>query len=399
MTTTSRATSTTTRTATATGTVTTIRATVTTTKATEPSTTTSRDIDVSSTNVSSMASIQTSTPPSTSSEALDTSPTALPDTAAPSEKQNNTALIGGVVGGIIFLLVIIAIAFVLLRRKRKRGSRFKLLRWRCPRMELEQSKLEAGSIPSTTPAQTRPPSTAIGSAVPVLQPPTSTAEDPSPVISPLQAHEITSPHTSRPNISPDSRTVPFPSLTTDCPTPTIPSYPAAVHPAFRNEPNLDLSLTALTMPTPIDFKQPLAAPLTKTDIKTKTLPPAPTPIHPLAPELPDTGFWLRRQELPPSPTRNPINIPFLERLRQKQQKQLARSAGPSTSIVTSDGAVLSANFTGFPASEGAGLAHAMSFMNYDPGSPVESKPASLRSESGRRSLVKEMVKERFRRKS
>ncbi|KAL4868921.1 hypothetical protein BDV12DRAFT_91455 [Aspergillus spectabilis] len=361
-----RASTTRTATATTTRTTTTTTTTATTTRAAGSSTTTDRDTDVPATSVSSTTSTQTSaTPSTTTTETIDAQPTSATDVAAPSQRHSNAAMVGGIVGGVVPLLILLAfIALLLFRMKKKRG-RFRLLRWRCPRIEYEQAKLEEGNMASAAQPQAQPSSTPVGRAVTDLPNDqlTISPEEPSQVISPLQAHEINSLQTTSsipPIISLASRKDPASSLKIDCPTPTIPSHPTAIHLAFHQQTE-DLPPA---QPTAISFIQ-----------KVTTDPPAKINPHKPPQELFDTGFWRGRQELSANSSHELINIPFIERLRQKQQKQLASTAGPSTPIVTQDGAILSANFNNQPVDPES---HAMSFMNYD--SPAELKPPDSRGE-------------------
>ncbi|KAL4778631.1 hypothetical protein BJX76DRAFT_362553 [Aspergillus varians] len=186
-----------------------------------------------------------------------------------------------------------------------------------------------------------------------------------------------------------------------------------MHPAFRRSRHYPTTTTPATTYPPPTSTAAEANIETKTDtdsdttdtittdtdtITTSNPHPSPNSNSP-TPELFDTGFYRGRLELPANSLRELINIPFTERQRQTQQKQLYCSAGQPSPIITSDGAILSANFNCFPVDPDS---HAMSFMDYDSACDLtpEPQPPGSRCEWRRGSKeARERMKERFRRRS
>ncbi|BCS22415.1 uncharacterized protein APUU_30640S [Aspergillus puulaauensis] len=372
----------------------------TTTATVKPTTTTD------STLTSSVETDQTTTTSATSmSETPDSQPTSIGTTSSSSQSHANSKMIGGIVGGIIGLLLILCIvAFLVFRSRRKRGKRFTLLHWRCPRAEYTEKSVEDGNAPSTQAApvqaqnqqaQNQQASTAVRNIVtgPPNNQPQTIPEEQSPDISPLQSNQNNSPRTIASVSSPSTVINPRRTRNSCSKSAIIAPPPDAIHPAFR------------------ETGHPPTAPyLPPTTIPEITTISTTTNTHPdSTPELFDTGFYLGRLELPASSSRELINIPFNERQRQRQrqdeQKQIYRAAGLPSPIITHDGAILSANFNSVPVDPDS---HAMSFMEYDSASelkpstlaPPGSPPPVYHSDRRRGSFqVKERVMEKFRRRS
>jgi hypothetical protein len=87
------------------------------------------------------------------------------------------------------------------------------------------------------------------------------------------------------------------------------------------------------------------------------------------PELFDTGFYRGRAELSSNPSREPINVPYDDRWRNRTRVSLCHPVGLPTPVVTSEGAVLTANFDTVPVEPDS---HALSFRQVD--SPGDSSP-------------------------
>ncbi|KAL4939035.1 hypothetical protein BDV06DRAFT_43549 [Aspergillus oleicola] len=362
----------------------------------------------------SVSTAQMTTTTAMPEETTETQPTSAANAATSSKSQVSAGMIGGVVAGVIALLLIICLVFFLMRRsRRKRGKRFTLVRWHCPRTGYAQANVEgqAASTTETQPlVQPQPPSTAVSNIITrpatAPNPPLRTIlEEQSSGISPLQGSQTDSPRTVPSAVSP--QTVIYHSPRRDsCSKAALPRPPNDIHPAFRQD---SCRLPALAS-------------------ETDDILPAPIPIIRRAsstPELSDTGFRVGRIELPETGScRELINIPLAQR-----QKQLYRNAGLPCPIITPDGAILSANFYSLPVDLDS---HAMSFMEYGPESadgrgkrmrlsmlskrksktasasspfsgPLSgslSPPPSYRAEWSRGSReMKEKVKERFRKKS
>ncbi|KAL4918857.1 hypothetical protein BDW62DRAFT_180542 [Aspergillus aurantiobrunneus] len=335
------------------------------------------------TSTASITTAQTTATPTSMPETTGTQPTTASTVAASNQNHINTPMIGGIVGGVIgFLLIICLAAFLVYHSKRKRGRRFTLLHWRCPRLEHAQTSQEEGNAASTAEVQDQgQPAVAVGSIA--TSPPNDQSqrilEENPPDISPLQGHQTNSPPSASspsPIISPKFEKTSHHN--NDLKSGLIARPPDALHPAFREHKHH--LTTAYSPPNPTITEEINSSSSTTT-----------------TPELSDTGFYRGRLELPASSSRELINVPFSERERHKQQKQLYRAAGLPSPIITPDGAILSANFNGLPVDPDS---HATSFMDYDSASREAKSPPAYRSEWRRGSReVKEMVKERFRRKS
>ncbi|OJJ60859.1 hypothetical protein ASPSYDRAFT_87432 [Aspergillus sydowii CBS 593.65] len=390
----------TTVTATASTSTKTTRRTTTTEAATTTTTTDSSTTKTKPTLTSSDDTSQTTTTSATSmSETPNSKPTSIGTTSSSSQSHTNSSMIGGIVGGIIGLLLILCIvAFLVFVSRKKRGKRFTLLHWRCPRTEYTERSIEDGNAPSTqaaqVQAQNQQTSTAVRNIVtgPPNNQPQSIPEEQSPDISPLQSDQNNSPRTIASVSSPSTVINPRRTRNSCSKSAIIAPPPDAIHPAFRETAH----------PPTAPYLPPTSIPETTT-IST-------TNAHPdTTPELFDTGFYLGRLELPASSSRELINIPFNERQRQRQrqdeQKQIYRAAGLPSPIITPGGAILSANFNSVPVDPDS---HAMSFMDYDSASelkpptlaPPGSPPPVYRSDRRRGSFqVKERMMVKFRRRS
>ncbi|KAL4952991.1 hypothetical protein BDW69DRAFT_12104 [Aspergillus filifer] len=320
----------------------------------------------SETKTPSVSTSQTSTSTTViPEETTETQPTSAANAATSSKSQVNAGMIGGVVAGVIVLLLILCFVFFFMRRsRRKRGNRFTLVRWHCPRTGHAQANIEADETGSTAETQAlvqpQPPSPAVNNIVTrpatAPNPPLRTIpEEQSPGISPLQGSQTNSPRTVPSAVSP--RTVVYPSpRRNSCFKAALFKPPDDIHPAFRQDNRRFSSLAA----------------------ETDEILPAPVPIIrrvSSTPELSDTGFRLGRIELPETgSSRELINIPLAQRQQHNAQKQLYRNAGLSSPIITPDGAILSANFNSLPVDPDS---HAMSFMDYGP-EPVGGRARGLR---------------------
>ncbi|KAL3477537.1 hypothetical protein BJX99DRAFT_257353 [Aspergillus californicus] len=285
------------------------------------------------------------------------------------------------------------IGYILYRRRKGRGKRFTLLRWRYgPNMEDGQIELERGKKrpdrpQSQSPPRPRPgpqpqtPSTITSSVVtatPRRQLP-SIPEGQSLTLStypsPNQGHQTNSPQTlpsaDSSTTSPNSGFSSISSISTispsntgvRLPSPSIPGQPESIHPALRQKGYLT---TAYSTPNSSSTE------ITDSDSFTSTA------------ELSDTGFYRGRLELPAESTRELINIPLETRLKQRQQQQQRQSRRPTGSpspVITPEGAILKANFHNLPIGPDS---HAMSFMNFDSGSNPRSPDCLPQCNTGRR---------------
>jgi hypothetical protein len=111
------------------------------------------------------------------------------------------------------------------------------------------------------------------------------------------------------------------------------------------------------------------------------------------PELFDTGFYRGRAELSSNPSREPINVPYDDRWRNRTRVSLCHPVGLPTPVVTSEGAVLTANFDTVPVEPDS---HALSFRQVD--SPGDSSPPPAYRFSWRRWSREGLCKEKEREK-
>ncbi|KAL2865749.1 uncharacterized protein BJX67DRAFT_154467 [Aspergillus lucknowensis] len=363
-------------------------ATTTTRAATTSMATTTADTEGALTTSSVASTSSSATPTSTTlSETTSPQPPSATDSSTRSH-HSRPRVIGGIAGGVAATLVILGlIVYLVYCTRKKRGKRFTLLRWRCgPRAEDAQGAVEAGEIASAAQTHTGPSDTSVENFV--LDTPVDQSESipggQSLTLSSQSDHQInpsqTAPsHSSTtPGISPKSTLnskvglSPIPGSPT---TPSIPRHPSTVHPAFRQHAQYPESKARPSTPTPF----PTSTSTTIFDIKTTSTKENPTstttsteiqnPSHESTPELFDTGFYRGRVELSATPSRELINIPYTERLRQRQLNQIGSAANASTPVITPDGAILTANFNQIPVDPDS---HAMSFMQFD--APSESAP-------------------------
>ncbi|KAL4755424.1 hypothetical protein BDW72DRAFT_189185 [Aspergillus terricola var. indicus] len=358
----------------------------------------------------------TNTPTSTLSE-LDAQPTAASNLVSSSHRLSS-AKIGAIVGVVISLVLILCLAAYFIRRTRKKRGRrvrrqFTLLRWRHHRLEGKQMSVEQ-EIRTSTPgtmdlhaqANSQPLSVRIhdivfgtGSGTGFLnrqKQPQTIPEEQSPGISLLQKSETDSPRsvpsaltsslspatTLQSAISPKTNL----NLKSDF-TPT-PPFPAALHPGQGEH---------AYHPTAYwpSFCTPGISRRSNANIITNTAYAHEQPHSrqsSTTPELFDTGFYLGRVELPTTCSRELINIPFVERQRQRQKSQLHR-ATHSLSITTPDGAVLLPNFNGLPVDVGA-FSHELSSPNNQESDPAELRPEK-RASKGQEEIQKQKHKHKL----
>ncbi|KAL2829689.1 hypothetical protein BDW59DRAFT_158867 [Aspergillus cavernicola] len=297
------------------------------------------------------------TPTSATSSETPESTSATTDDPNPSHRQSNAGMIGGIVGGVVAMLIIGLIVYLVYRKKKRRGKRFTLVRWRYgPRMDDGQVTTAGNEPTSTAQPEPQPQSSSTIASSTVTGPPNIQL----PIIPEGQSLALSPYLVSSPDSQTDSRrTIPSASSAspntlfsssskstpnTNYPTLAIPLHPESIHPALRQQ-QTHLPTAHSTPPNPTP---------------SSTSPSIPNP-HESTPELFDTGFYRGRLELPENSSRELINIPLTAKLKERQQKQLAGSPGP---IITPDGAILTANFNNQPVHPGL---HAMSFMNFDSG--------------------------------
>ncbi|KAL3457870.1 hypothetical protein BJX64DRAFT_292722 [Aspergillus heterothallicus] len=306
-----------------------------------------------------------------SSESMDTLSNSIPVDAPTRSSRSKTAMIGGIVGGVATLLIILGVIAYLLYHAKKKRKRFTLLHWRPgPRTEDATQALEAGNIASIIQIESQPSGTAIKTiTLSTKCDQSKTAlQDPSPTESLKLSARIDSPEKLPPTTFPadtragkNSSSASIPTSTAgpsskgaNYPALSILRCPSGVHPAFRQR--------SATTPTPDSA----------TSLMNSFSGPCQIP-HETTSELFDTGFYRGRAELSSNPSRELINIPYDDRLRERKRISLWRSSGPRSPVVTRDGAILTANFNQVPVEPGC---HAVSFTKLD--SPSDASPPAYR---------------------
>ncbi|KAL4897607.1 hypothetical protein BDV59DRAFT_47003 [Aspergillus ambiguus] len=346
----------------------------------------------------STSSITASAPPT---EAVSSAPSTVVSSAKAAHKKNEM-VVGGVVGGVVGFLVLLGMALFLLwysRRKRHgrevsahpivslSGLRPKRERRKRPGLVTDRPSMEYSSDDCiTTSYSSHAESNARNTKgpfrpSPARTPPTKPPTKPSPTrASPTTRVSPAGPATRLPL----SRQPPTdPPSTGRSPTSTTIHTARSI--VTTNTTNSSSTTPTISSLTSSNVSLPIGR--TGSGLTTRSHRQLPAvrqrPTLRTPPELPDTGFYRQRAELPSSSSRELIN-------KFNPRRQLCKSvefengslhdaadaggqprAGP---VVTADGAVLTANFERMScpdevlstSSDSVSSAHVMSFMQYDP---------------------------------
>ncbi|EAL92795.1 uncharacterized protein AFUA_3G07800 [Aspergillus fumigatus Af293] len=257
------------------------------------------------------------------------------DAADASPGHDRSALIGGVVGGVLALILLAGLLFLVHRSRKKRGKRFVLLRWRVPR----ESHEKASTVESSR-------GVVSGNGGRLLDVPGS------------EQTSAISNSISPPSYADPSKTSPPVEVTQHS---SVSSLPPASSAATQPSPDLNIALN------------------TSTNTNAST---SPTPDRAeITPELFDTGFYRQRAELAAYSQSELINLPPERRQRQvtmtpaqHTNSEVDQPAQPQLpSIITPDGVILGANLDyRFPRDDeypgsGEGIGHVLSFMQFEEG--------------------------------